>query len=80
MEVHEIIEQELFSVEAFDAYETIYTLAGLTLIGGKGSDFIGWKIYHKKLYSYFDPMSKMVHLSGKALADGLIMTNVTQAS
>ena len=25
--------------------EVIYTLAGFVLIGGKGSDFIGWQVY-----------------------------------
>jgi len=48
LEVHEITEKELFSVEALDAYKTIYILAGLTLIGGKGSNSIGWQIYHTK--------------------------------
>jgi len=49
LEVHEIIDKELvFSVEALFPYKTIYILAGLMLIGGKGSNSIGWQIYHTK--------------------------------
>ena len=34
----------------------------------------------QNLYSYFDPMNETDHAYGKTLANGLIITKVTQAS
>ena len=65
----------------FDAYKTAYTLAGLTLIGGKESDSIGWQIYHTKFaFVLFDPNNKSFQVFGETLTDGLLMTYLARAS
>ena len=78
MEVHEIIEQELFSVEASDVYKTIYILAGLTLIGGKASDSIGWQIYRTKFV--FIVRSESFRAFVKTVTDGLFSRFVARLS
>jgi len=64
----------------FDAYKTIYTLAGLALIGGKGSDSIGWQIYHTKLAFIVRSQKYKFLCFGKTITDGLLMRYVAPVS
>ena len=64
----------------FDAYKTVYTLAGLTLIGEKGNDSIGWQIHHTKFVFVLRSENISFHVLGQTLTDGSLMRYVAIAS
>ena len=63
-----------------DAYKTIYTLAGLTLIGLKGSDSIGWQIDYTKFVFVLRSENYEFHVFGQTLTDGSLTRYDTQVS
>ena len=59
-----------------DAHKTIYILAGLTLIGGKGSDFIGWEIYYYKICIHTSIQNTFLNVLGQTLFDGSTLREI----